>query len=59
MAVDVPAPDSRPYESPSLEVIGSVWEHTLTGGCWWGKQLGGTDGFTFMGINVPISSCSA
>jgi hypothetical protein len=45
------------YEPPTLFEIGSVYDHTLTG-CLFGKQLGGTDGFTFMGINVPISNCS-
>jgi hypothetical protein len=48
----------EPYEAPLLTELGSVWERTLNG-CWWGKELGGSDGFTFMGINVPISSCSA
>jgi hypothetical protein len=47
----------EPYEAPSLVVLGSVSELTLNG-CYWGKQFGGTDGFTFMGISVPISKCS-
>jgi hypothetical protein len=38
--------------------FGSVAERTLNG-CYWGKQLGGADGFTFMGITVPISNCSS
>jgi hypothetical protein len=46
------------YEAPSLAVLGTV--HTLTlRGCWWDKQFGGTDGFTWMGVPVPISDCSA
>ena len=47
-----------PYAAPVLTELGTVWEHTLNG-CWWGKEYGGSDGFTFMGINVPISNCSA
>lgn len=49
------------YEPPVLVEVGPVFVHTLHGGngCYWGKQLGGSDGFTFMGINVPISSCSS
>jgi hypothetical protein len=55
------SPASRAYEAPQLFEIGSVETHTLTGlqGCYWGKQFGGTDGWTFMGINVPISNCSS
>ena len=59
MAETATAPLTIPaYEPPTLEAIGSVWEHTLHG-CWWGKEFGGSDGFTFMGINVPISNCSS
>jgi hypothetical protein len=51
------------YEPPALFELGSVAERTLHGGildgCYWGKQFGGSDGFTFMGISVPISSCSS
>jgi hypothetical protein len=47
------------YEAPSLVVLGTVHELTLHGGCFWDKKLGGTDGFTFMGISVPISNCSS
>ena len=46
------------YEPPALIEFGSVVERTLHG-CYWGKQFGGTDGFTFMGISVPISNCSS
>jgi hypothetical protein len=46
------------YVPPVLTELGTVWERTLHG-CWWGKEWGGSDGFTFMGINVPISNCSA
>lgn len=46
------------YESPTLVELGSVTEQTLSG-CFWGKEWGGTDGWTFMGINVPISNCSS
>jgi hypothetical protein len=57
----LPATLDTEYAPPALTVIGTVYEHTLNGGlsgCYWGKQLGGTDGFTFMGISVPISNCS-
>jgi hypothetical protein len=50
------------YEAPAIADLGTVAAQTLNGGldgCYWGKQWGGSDGFTFMGINVPISSCSA
>ena len=48
------------YEAPQLIEIGAFYEQTLTGDfCYRNKQLGGTDGFTFMGISVPISNCSA
>jgi hypothetical protein len=49
------------YEPPTLVEIGSFEAHTLTGlhGCYWNKQFGGSDGFTFMGISVPISNCSS
>jgi hypothetical protein len=50
------------YEPPTLVELGAVSELTLTGGvsgCYWNKQLGGSDGFTFMGISVPISNCSS
>jgi hypothetical protein len=46
------------YEAPTLRELGTVAEHTLHG-CFWGKEWGGTDGWTFMGINVPISNCSS
>ena len=48
----------EPYEAPGLTVLGTVHELTLSG-CFWNKQLGGSDGFTFMGISVPISACSS
>ena len=49
------------YEAPALFEIGTIDVHTLTGltGCYWNKQFGGTDGWTFMGISVPISNCSS
>ena len=49
------------YESPRLVELGAVSTQTATGlhGCYWGKELGGSDGWTFMGINVPISACSS
>jgi hypothetical protein len=49
------------YESPRLIELGTVSTQTATGlhGCYWGKELGGSDGWTFMGINVPISACSS
>jgi hypothetical protein len=46
------------YKPPTLVELGAVAELTLTG-CFFGKHLGGSDGFTFMGINVPISNCSS
>jgi hypothetical protein len=47
------------YDPPRIEELGTIHELTLTGDhCWFGKQLGGSDGFTFMGISVPISNCS-
>jgi len=45
------------YTAPELIVLGTLHELTLNG-CYWGKEFGGSDGFTFMGINVPISNCS-
>jgi hypothetical protein len=51
--------DAAPaYEPPALVDLGTLHEQTLTYGCLFGKQFGGSDGFTFMGINVPISNCS-
>lgn len=47
-----------PYESPAIVELGTIAETTLHG-CWWNKQFGGSDGFTFMGISVPISNCSS
>lgn len=47
-----------PYEPPMLVSLGTVSELTQTG-CYWNKQFGGTDGWTFMGISVPISNCSS
>jgi hypothetical protein len=49
---------SKTYEAPEVFEIGSVYDHTLTG-CLFGKKLGGSDGISFMGINVPISNCSS
>lgn len=47
------------YAPPELIEIGGVYDRTLQGGfCAFGKQFGGSDGFTFMGISVPISNCS-
>jgi hypothetical protein len=48
---------SSGYEPPELIVLGTLHELTLNG-CYWGKEFGGSDGFTFMGISVPISNCS-
>lgn len=64
MANSTPMVDSLPaagYEPPALFELGSVSELTLNGlsGCYWNKQLGGSDGFTFMGITAPISNCSS
>jgi hypothetical protein len=48
------------YEPPALVRLGTVHELTLTfsGKCWWGKEFGGHDGYYFLGVPVPISSCS-
>ena len=46
------------YEAPALYDLGTVHEQTLHG-CLFNKQWGGSDGFTFMGIDVPISNCSS
>jgi hypothetical protein len=46
------------YEPPLLRELGLVADRTLHG-CYWNKQWGGSDGFTFMGISVPISNCSS
>jgi hypothetical protein len=40
------------YEPPRLEVLGSVAELTL----YCDKQLGGSDGFTFMGASISCAS---
>jgi hypothetical protein len=47
------------YQAPALIELGAVSELTLTGGCYFNKQLGGSDGFTWMGIDIPISNCSS
>jgi hypothetical protein len=50
--------DTAPaYEPPALVDLGTLHEQTLNF-CLFNKQWGGSDGFTFMGINVPISNCS-
>jgi hypothetical protein len=47
------------YAPPELTEIGGVYDRTLNGDfCLFGKQFGGSDGFMFMGIAVPISNCS-
>jgi hypothetical protein len=45
------------YSPPTLTVLGTLHELTL-GKCFFGKEFGGSDGFEFMGINVPVSNCS-
>jgi hypothetical protein len=54
----LPITNDFAYESPALVELGSIAEQTLHG-CFGGKEWGGTDGWTFMGINVPISNCSS
>jgi hypothetical protein len=54
----LPTSSESTYEPPVLVELGSVAEQTLHG-CLFGKQWGGSDGWTFMGINVPISNCSS
>jgi hypothetical protein len=57
--VETSPPSKEPaYEPPVLWEFGAVADLTLNG-CYWGKQFGGSDGFTFMGISVPISNCSS
>jgi hypothetical protein len=46
------------YEPPAIVELGTVARETLHG-CYWNKQFGGSDGWTFMGISVPISNCSS
>jgi hypothetical protein len=55
-----PSKDLPVYAPPELVEIGGFYDETLGNGdfCLFGKQFGGSDGFTFMGINVPISNCS-
>ena len=47
------AKDRDAYEAPALTVLGSMAELTLAG-C--DKRLGGSDGFTFMGMAITCSS---
>jgi hypothetical protein len=54
-AKDDSGPENR-YEPPVLMELGSVAELTLSG-CFMDKKWGGSDGFHFMGISVPVSSC--
>jgi hypothetical protein len=46
------------YEPPPRIELGFIAERTLSG-CYCGKHFGGSDGFTFMGLSVPISNCSS
>ena len=50
--MDHTAEEREPYQAPCLRVLGSIAELTL--GC--DKQLGGSDGFTFMGSAITCSS---
>jgi hypothetical protein len=50
MNLDPTGPDA--YQAPALRVLGPVAE--LTQGC--DKQLGGSDGFTFMGQAIVCRS---
>ena len=45
----------RGYEPPAITVLGSVAELTQD---ILDKRLGGSDGWTFMGINVPVHNVS-
>jgi hypothetical protein len=45
-------PAQRQYEAPSLTVLGSVHALTQTQD----KKLGGSDGFTFMGMAIQNAS---
>jgi hypothetical protein len=42
------------YESPALVELGTLQELTLSDFC--DKKLGGTDGFTFMGLAITCNS---
>jgi hypothetical protein len=49
-----------PYLPPTLTVVGSVYDLTLTGGghrCFFGKKWGGSDGVEYMNQQISISSC--
>jgi hypothetical protein len=46
------------YDPPVLIEIGTVAELTL-GRCWFGKQVGGSDGFSLAGQPISISNCSS
>jgi hypothetical protein len=50
--------DQETYEPPAIVELGTIAANTLRG-CYWNKQFGGSDGWTFMGISVPISNCSS
>jgi hypothetical protein len=43
------------YDPPAIRVLGSVAELTQD---LFDKRLGGSDGWTFMGINAPIHNVS-
>ena len=43
---------SKPYEPPTIQVLGDV--HTLTLGQ--DKRYGESDGFTFMGVSITNAS---
>lgn len=50
--------ENEAYEAPTLRIVGSLHELTLTGGhdipCLWNKTLGPPDYWTF----IPIANCS-
>jgi hypothetical protein len=50
--VDTPRKSTAAYEAPALVELGALHEVTLV--C--DKQLGGTDGFTFMGEPIVCRS---
>jgi hypothetical protein len=54
-----PSESEDSYDPPRLEVLGSILELTLHGGsfCIRDKTWGGSDGFTWHGIQIPVSSC--
>jgi hypothetical protein len=47
------------YDPPRVVVLGPVSTLTLQGRgvCFHGKREGGSDGMSYMGVQIPIASC--